>query len=378
MKILVGFVMATSMVLLAVPMAHARGGGGGFHGAGGGGGHYGVGGFGGGGGHYGGFEGGGHYGGEGGFSGGGRYGGEGGFSGGGHYGGEAGHYGGEAAHYGGEAGGYHGPGNFSAGHVGLPTDGGFGRGFSGARAGGYAAAGHRTVAVSGSVATARGAAVRNGFNHYDAFGHGWWNGHPGAWNPHGWGPWHAWAPATWFALGAWCGWGAGLQPVYYDYGDNITYVGDQVYYGDSPVCTADQYYQQAATLAQAAPAPDPNADWMPLGVFSLVQGDQTDSSVVFQLAVNKAGTIAGNYYGVLTDTALPVHGSVNPKTQRAAWTVGDKTTTVFEAGIYNLTQQQAPVLVHVGPNKTQQWMLVRLKQPEGQAGAPPPEPGSAP
>ncbi len=370
MKILVGFVIATSMALLAAPMAYARGGGGGFHGAGGGGGHYGGGGFSGGGGHY----------------------------------GRGAASSGAAATTAVRAASpaaattvakraitaarrpitvarpaaITAPATSAPRHVGLPTDGGFGRGFSGAHAGGYAVAGHRTVAVSGSVATARGAAVRNGFNHYDAFGHGWWNGHPGAWNPHGWGPWHAWAPATWFAFGAWCGWGAGLQPVYYDYGDNITYVGDQVYYGDSPVCTADQYYQQAATLAQAAPAPDPNADWMPLGVFSLVQGDQTDSSVVFQLAVNKAGAIAGNYYGVLTETALPVHGSVNPKTQRAAWTVGDKTTTVFEAGIYNLTQQQAPVLVHVGPDKTQQWMLVRLKQPEGQAGAPPPEPGSAP
>ena len=98
-----------------------------------------------------------------------------------------------------------------------------------------------------------------------------------------------------------------------------------------------------------------------------MQGDQTDSSVVFQLAVNKAGAIAGNYYGVLTDTALPVHGSVDQKTQRAAWTVGDKSKHGHEAGIDNLTQEQAPVLIHIGAAKTQQWMLVRQKQPEGQA-----------
>jgi hypothetical protein len=333
MKIIVGFVIAASMALLA-PAVQARGGGGGFHS--GGGSHSGGGG-----------------GGE--FHGGG--------GGGGFHTGEAGGF-----HSGGfEAGGYHG-GSFSAAHVGLPTDGAFGRGVSGARAGGYAAAGHRTVNVAGSVATARGAAVRNGFNHYDAFGHGWYAGHPGAWYPHGWGPWRAWYPATWFGLGAWWGWG-GVQPFYYDFGDNITYVGDQVYYGDQPACTAEAYYQQALNLAQTAPAPDPNTDWMPLGVFSLVQGDQTDSSVVFQLAVNKAGAIAGNYYGVLTDTSLPVHGSVDQKTQRAAWTVGDKSATVYEAGIYNLTQEQAPVLIHIGPNKTQQWMLVRLKQPE-QASTP--------
>ena len=70
-----------------------------------------------------------------------------------------------------------------------------------------------------------------------------------------------------------------MQPVYYDFGDNITYVTIESTTA-IPVCTAGQYYQQAVNLAQH-PATDPNADWMPLGVFSLVQGDQTDSSVVF-------------------------------------------------------------------------------------------------
>ena len=50
----------------------------------------------------------------------------------------------------------------------------------------------------------------------------------------------------------------GAQPIYYDYGNNVSYQGDQVYYGDQPVATADQYYQQASTLAQSQPAPDPN------------------------------------------------------------------------------------------------------------------------
>jgi hypothetical protein len=48
--------------------------------------------------------------------------------------------------------------------------------------------------------------------------------------------------------------------------------------------------------------------------------------------------------------------------------VGDNKETVYEAGIYNLTQQEAPVLVHYGKERTQQWTLVRLKQPEGQDG----------
>jgi hypothetical protein len=36
--------------------------------------------------------------------------------------------------------------------------------------------------------------------------------------------------------------------------------------------------------------------------------------------------------------------------------------------IYNLTKDESPALIHIGKDKTQQWTLVRLKQPE-QAGS---------
>ena len=55
-----------------------------------------------------------------------------------------------------------------------------------------------------------------------------------------------------------------------------------------------------------------------------MQGDQTDSSTIVQLAMNKAGAIAGNYYNVPTDTNLPIRGAVDEKTQRVAWTTGAK------------------------------------------------------
>ena len=79
---------------------------------------------------------------------------------------------------------------------------------------------------------------------------------------------------------------------------------------------------------------------MPLGVFSLVQGDQTDSASMFQLAMNKSGAIAGNYFSVLSGITLPVHGAVDKKTQRAAWTVGDNKTTVYDAGMGSLTRRR--------------------------------------
>jgi hypothetical protein len=43
---------------------------------------------------------------------------------------------------------------------------------------------------------------------------------------------------------------------------------------------------------------------------------------------------------------------------------------VYEAGLYNLTREQAPCLVHTGADGTRQWLLVRLAQPgQGQGGS---------
>ncbi|MGO9111729.1 MAG: hypothetical protein ACLP9L_21085 [Thermoguttaceae bacterium] len=206
--------------------------------------------------------------------------------------------------------------------------------------------------------------MKNAFNGNGVFNPSWYGANPGAWAAAGWTAGQAWDAATWPAVAAWCGWGAAAQPAAYGYGDNVTYQGDEVYYGTQPVATAEEYYQQASTLAESAPspAPDDNA-WMPLGVFSLVQGNQTDSSTIFQLAINKSGAIAGNYYNALTGTTFPVQGSVDKQTQRVAWTVGDNKSTVYDAGISSLTAGQAPVLVHFGKDRTQQWMLVQLKQP---------------
>ena len=72
-----------------------------------------------------------------------------------------------------------------------------------------------------------------------------------------------------------------------------------------------------------------------------------------------------------TEVTLPLAGSVDKKTQRVAFTVGDNTSNLIETGLYNLTKDEAPALVHVGDDQTQQWLLVRLKQPEdsGQGNA---------
>lgn len=254
---------------------------------------------------------------------------------------------------------------YAGGHMALPSDGGFAFAGGAARSTAFTGIANRTIAMPGSVMAARGVAVRNGFNRYDAFGADWYAAHPGAWAGAGWLPGAAWNAAIWPAIGTWCGWGGDVDPVPYVYGENIVYQDGQVYAGGQPVASAQAYYQQALGLAQSVPAPPAdNPNWMPLGVYSLVQGNQSNTTVVFQLALSKSGAIGGNYYAVLTDTSLPVRGAVNSSTQRVAWTVAGNQNTVFDTGMSSLVQQQAPVLVHLSPTETQQWMLVRLRRPQ--------------
>ena len=105
---------------------------------------------------------------------------------------------------------------------------------------------------------------------------------------------------------------------------------------------------------------------MPLGVFALTAEGVNASSMYLQLAVSKEGVIAGTFYNESTGTTHPVEGMVDEETQRAIWKAADGTNPdlVMETGIYNLTQDQADVLVHFGPEQTQTALLVRLDESE--------------
>jgi hypothetical protein len=85
--------------------------------------------------------------------------------------------------------------------------------------------------------------------------------------------------------------------------------------------------------------------------------------VTIQLAVNKQGVIRGNYTDTTANTSQVIQGSVDKKTQRVAFTVGDNTANVIETGLYNLTKDEAPCLIHFGQDRTEQWDLVRLNNP---------------
>jgi hypothetical protein len=232
--------------------------------------------------------------------------------------------------------------------------------------GGYAA-GFAAVSPSGRYATAAG--VRGNYDHWGVYGHGWYTNHPGAWYAAGWASGYAWRAATWNSVGSWMSYYP-AQPVYYDYGNNVTYQDNSVYVNGQDAGTSQQYYDQASQLATTgaqAEAPA-DGDWMPLGVFALSKTDQTKSDVTIQLAVNKQGVIRGNYTDNVTNKTQVVQGSVDKQTQRVAFTVGDDTSNVVETGLYNLTKDEAPCLIHFGADRTEQWLLVRLTQNDQQGG----------
>jgi len=208
----------------------------------------------------------------------------------------------------------------------------------------------------------RGGFVRGGYNYY-----GGWVGR---------GPYYAWSPVTWAAMGTFFGaaW-VNAHPTYYAYGQggNVYYENNVVYVNGQAEGSPEQYYQQAQALAAAAPPTDQingqQQEWLPLGVFALTSEDTGDSQAVVQLAVNKQGVIAGTYYNEANQVNRPIQGTVDLNTQRAAMGFADKKNAdlVLETSVNNLTQDEAPALLHYGAEQSQPMLLVRLKQPAGQA-----------
>lgn len=214
------------------------------------------------------------------------------------------------------------------------------------------------------------------------FGHDWWSRHhdlpvPGwhywnNWNRYDYNYW--WAAPTWPAVTGWFAWEAPTevwtQPVYYDYGTggNVTYQDNVVYVNGQQVATASEFAQSAAELATVPPPADEQqatqAEWYPLGTFAVSSNEkETTPTRIVQLAVNKQGIISGTAYNTQTDQAQAIQGQVDKDTQRVAMRLGESQDVIFETGLYDLTQEEAPVLVHFGPDKVEHYLLVRLDNP---------------
>ncbi len=225
---------------------------------------------------------------------------------------------------------------------------------------------------------ARGVRTQFTASHRIAFTPRWWQNHSVTnitnirWYPHWWahhGPYYWWRRCNWVALTGWLPGIAWSSPIPYDYGTNIYYQDDGVYFNGKRQYSADQYYQYVRTLAlNEPPGVSEKSEWMPLGVFALQRPNADSPHAILQLAISKEGAIAGTFYNVVTKNTRPVHGSVDRQTQRAAWMVGSgpEEKMIMETGVYNLTQAQTQVLVHLGPTNARKWLLVRMDAPKSE------------
>lgn len=214
-------------------------------------------------------------------------------------------------------------------------------------------------------------------NHNNWFGHSWWSRyHPAfcGWHYRYWFPYYPftywWSVPTWAGVTSWFNWGTPVwqQPIYYDYGmgGNVTYQNNTVYVGGQQVASSGDFAQSAAALATVDPPANEEqaaaVEWMPLGTFALSTGEKdTEPTRVVQLAVTKDGIIGGTLFNYQTDQSASIQGKVDRTTQRVAFRIGEKDDLVAETGMYNLTQEEVPVLVHFGTGKTENFMFVRLK-----------------
>lgn len=229
----------------------------------------------------------------------------------------------------------------------------------------------------------------NQWNNWDRgnipFRSNWWNNYGGQWpvfspwlysGNWSYGPnyWWGWTPANRLTNWLVFGWN---RPFYWGYGPgrNIYYQGDYVYYDGRRVMPATEYYDYVYDLGHNVPDIDAEEakqmEWQPLGVFAAKRPNENDSQRLLQLAVNKEGLLSGSYYNRESDQMLPLAGRVDDRTQRATWHFADGSheKVVFETSLYNLTQDEATMMVHFGPQPedAQIWDLVRLEAPESES-----------
>jgi hypothetical protein len=91
---------------------------------------------------------------------------------------------------------------------------------------------------------------------------------------------------------------------------NVVYKGDDVYVDGKRVTSAKEYSQQAIMLANTSkeqlPAPMPpekaeQAQYLPLGVWAMVQEEKSDAYMFFQISIDKNGVVTGAYKNLLSE-----------------------------------------------------------------------------
>jgi len=151
----------------------------------------------------------------------------------------------------------------------------------------------------------------------------------------------------------------------YYYGSNVVYRDRIVYIDNVRYVTADEFYSQAWHLAHTPVVVEEISksedDWLTLGTFAVYEEEtEKDTGLLLQLAANKHGQILGNIFDDAADKVWTVSGAVEPETQRVALRLDGDDELVYECGLWNLTQDTAPMLVHLGAEEQTNWTLIRL------------------
>ena len=210
------------------------------------------------------------------------------------------------------------------------------------------------------------------------FSSNWWNGNNyqgGRFNYahyHNYDSGHWWKWATAGALTGWVAGAAWSQPNYYSYGSggNVYYDNDVVYVDGQQYASADEYYEEAASIADSLPqvsdAQAEQIEWMSLGVFALTKEGVNDANMLLQLSVSQEGYIAGTFYNTATDTTRSIEGAIDEQSQRVAmgFADGQNPDVILECGVFNLTEDESEALVHHGADQVQYVVLVRLDDPQ--------------
>ena len=234
--------------------------------------------------------------------------------------------------------------------------------------GNVVAAGRGAAFVNGQFVGGKAwTAVNGAYTRWGAFAPGWYGRYPGAWWP---GKWAmaatAWAAWGWGTAGSYCG--CSGEGAYYDYGGNVTYEDDTVYYGDQPVATAEQYYDQAEQTRRFRPD-GPERGVAALGGVRRDYRTDADPDRQGHPTCRQQGRRHSRQSPRLRSPTRSFPSSARltrrPSASPSRW----KATkfVVMETGLYNLTNDEVPVLVHFSPDRQEGRTLIRLKQPEEQA-----------
>jgi hypothetical protein len=151
-----------------------------------------------------------------------------------------------------------------------------------------------------------------------AFTADWYAKHPEAWQP-------AKSPADWWkttdvaTITAWLGQPVTAAGTAADSGSAVATAGgaDAGADGLQSVLVLPAGHQNAVGPA--------DADWLPLGVFAVVPPGTQDTAQAHnyqQLAVDRQGTMKGNFFDAISGTVQPITGTVDRTSLVASWAVG--------------------------------------------------------